>query len=158
MMFTPPDPCPGAAELRRFAAGKLPTEAHERLASHVESCARCLGALESTCLRADSLVVEVRRAAKLTAVPEGHDALTPHCFLDGYEILRELGRGGMGIVYLARQPGADRLVALKQIRPDALAGLSNVEREKVLARFQREARAAARLRSGKETTWSFSVS
>lgn len=35
--------------------------------------------------------------------------------IPGFELLRELGRGGMGVVYLARQVGRDRLVALKLI-------------------------------------------
>ncbi|MGE3372019.1 MAG: WD40 repeat domain-containing serine/threonine protein kinase [Vicinamibacteria bacterium] len=51
----------------------------------------------------------------------------------------ELGQGGMGTVYRARDPGLDRLVALKTISPRALG------REDAVLRFQREARAAARL-------------
>ncbi|MCE9555939.1 MAG: serine/threonine protein kinase, partial [Planctomycetes bacterium] len=55
-----------------------------------------------------------------------------------YEILAELGRGGMGVVYLARQLSLGRLVAMKML-PASLAG-----DEVALARFRREMRALGR--------------
>lgn len=61
-----------------------------------------------------------------------HDAVEK----DGFEIVRELGRGGMGVVYIAKESGTGRMVALKRI---LYAG-----GEEIL-RFKREATAVAKL-------------
>jgi WD40 repeat protein/predicted Ser/Thr protein kinase len=72
------------------------------------------------------LAAGIKPAARPPAIP-------------GYEVIRELGRGGMGVVYLARQAGVNRLVALKMILAGEYAGAQ--ER----ARFRAEAEAAGRL-------------
>lgn len=56
-----------------------------------------------------------------------------------YELIGELGRGGMGVVFRARQVSLDRLVALKVIRGDGIMA------DEYVRRFQSEARAAGRL-------------
>ncbi len=61
--------------------------------------------------------------------------------LDGkYQMTRELGRGGMGTVYLATHLGTERHVAIKVIAPQFM------QRTEFVERFRREARAAGRLR------------
>jgi serine/threonine protein kinase len=57
-----------------------------------------------------------------------------------YKIERELGKGGMGTVYLATHVGTERPVAVKIIAPQFM------ERQEFIERFRREARAAGRLR------------
>jgi WD40 repeat protein/serine/threonine protein kinase len=69
----------------------------------------------------------------------GAAAVTPLSQLGDYLILREVGRGGMGIVYEAQQLSLGRHVAIKVLPSHTLLD------QRHLGRFQREARAAARL-------------
>src|SRR4051794_20577335 len=57
----------------------------------------------------------------------------------GFEVLEELGRGGMGVVYKARQVQLDRIVALKVVLHAGHAGAD------AHARFHNEARSVARI-------------
>lgn len=62
-----------------------------------------------------------------------------------YELISPLGQGGMGVVYKARQKAANRLVALKIIRPDRMSNMTEVTQRRMVDRFKAEAHAAARL-------------
>jgi serine/threonine protein kinase len=59
--------------------------------------------------------------------------------VSGYQVVREIGRGGMGVVFLARDVMLHRLVAIKVLRHE----LASVEEQR--ERFRREARVTARL-------------
>jgi serine/threonine protein kinase len=102
-------------------AGRVQVEA-ERSARPPEQTALELGLLDAVQVEA---VEALRRP--LDAVP-------------GYEILDVLGRGGMGMVYLARQSSLGRIVALKTVL------VSRMHDGAALRRFEQEARVLAQLR------------
>jgi eukaryotic-like serine/threonine-protein kinase len=65
--------------------------------------------------------------------------------IQGYELVKAIGEGGIGSVWLVRKPGADRLFVLKIPKADALATATDVEREGILTSFGEEARVLASL-------------
>ncbi len=79
----------------------------------------------------------------VVASPRAHREIPP--VLGDYELLEELGKGGMGVVFRARQRSMNRIVALKVIRPDRLANMAASSRQRAIERFRIEAAAAARI-------------
>ena len=79
-------------------------------------------------------------AAPWTAPSKQQDPLLGVVLADSYEIREIIGKGGMGVVYSARQLSLDRMVAVKVLKSDL------VYDEKSLLRFQVEGLAASRLK------------
>jgi serine/threonine-protein kinase len=95
---------------------------------------------------ASSLVENaVAEAMRRTPPPPPKKKLDEPKQFEGYELLRPLGEGGIGSVWLVRRPGADRLFVLKIPKREALENASDTEREGILASFVDEARALAGL-------------
>ena len=139
---------PLPSRLAAFGLGDLAEGEAVAIAEHLSTCDACRSLVEA--VAADSLAGLFRRANGRRGRPSrrrprtpGERRQAPSSRVDapsGYVVLEVLGEGGMGVVFKARQVALGRLVALKQLRPEVLAGRDGV------VRFRREAEAVARLR------------
>jgi len=154
--------CPPINFLKRLLAEALNDHDRTLVETHVEQCPRCQDILHKLTLdaalpgsrgllspkktdqRADPRTEALFDSLKRMKAPAGPDAMdderTGVVQVDGYEVLEELGRGAVGVVYRARHLKLNRFVALKVI----VAGshLSQAVRQ----RFQAEGLAIARLK------------
>ncbi|HVC93699.1 MAG TPA: protein kinase, partial [Pirellulales bacterium] len=155
--------CPPETVLAEFGLGKLDAASAVSVSLHLETCSDCQQRVAN--LSGDSFVDRLRagRIAKRdnsgiappahpkpTEAWDGHalgrnpassnDAVpTELANHRDYELIKELGRGGMGVVYLARNRMMDRLEVLKVVSKALL------DRPGALERFQQEIRSAAKL-------------
>ena len=146
--------------LRAYGLGKLDDAAAHSISKHLEHCESCqrrvaelssdefLGRLQNAQVKSDRPAagwspfgVSAADGIRESVVPPPPADTLPPELVDhpDYEIVRELGRGGMGVVYLVRNKLMGRLEVLKVV------GGHLVERPGVRERFLREVQSAAKL-------------
>ena len=159
--MTANDHCPPPELFARLIAGQLNPESESRLISHIDHCSRCQQLMEQDVppeldaqlselsqRTGDSPVVQqaVQNVKAIfgqtmDGVPtSANESAAVNWQENGYEPIRQLGRGGMGVVFLAREKSLARFVAIKFLSPEY------AQNEKANARFIREARAAASIK------------
>ncbi len=142
-MSTPTDPLDAliAAYVQAIEAGQVPDrrELFDQNPEHAQALQDFFADFD----RIDRVASPLRLAGELDETAalnaNGPTQLPTVRYFGDYELLEEVARGGMGVVYKARQASLNRIVALKMI----LAGTFATPRE--VARFQAEAEAAANL-------------
>ena len=132
---------PSVAQLELLARSRLEEPAASDVRSHVETCAACQKQY-ARCLADEELAGDLRDVARGPTRVQPSDPDEPlddASFLPltdesirGYRLIRELHRGGQGVVYQAIQESTKQRVAIKVIREGPMAGPA--ER----ARFERE--------------------
>ncbi|MBM4381702.1 MAG: protein kinase, partial [Deltaproteobacteria bacterium] len=129
-------PCPNASVLRDFQLDKLTPDLQARIADHVGRCGLCSGTVQ----RGRGRTSGDRARAQAPGEPDPGDSLPVISEADElvdpligtrageYEIVEQLGQGGMGVVYLGRHPLIGKEVALKVLRPDAAENADHARR------------------------------
>jgi hypothetical protein len=132
---------PSAGRLQDFDRGTLAPGEWAAIEEHLLSCPACGQTLANLSNPTWHDVVKEMLDEAGTPVAPAPPASIPAPLVDHprYEVLRPLGAGGMGQVFLARHRFMDRLVALKLLQPSLLANPAAIER------FRNEVRAAAQL-------------
>jgi hypothetical protein len=123
--------CPDVELLQRFLRSELSDEESTEVSAHLDNCTICEQAVAQLVANADFPAVHV---AGRPTISERWPSIP------GYELIDELGRGGMGIVYKALHLGLKRVVALKMIRAGSRADVADT------SRFRTEAEAVARFK------------